>query len=167
LSETAGPGAAHTLILGLGNPLRGDDGAGVAVVEAISQNGPLPAGTRLIDLGTGDLLTALMEADLRRVIVVDAAEMGARPGEWRCFSADQARIDFHHLRAGASSHGGGLEAALALREALEMPPAEVTVYGIQPLAAGYGPGLSPEVKAAVHEVCEAIGREASRQLVYH
>ena len=54
----------RTLVLGLGNPLRGDDGVGPRVVEEVIRRG-LPEGVTALDGGTGglDLLPVLEEWD--------------------------------------------------------------------------------------------------------
>ena len=40
---------ARTIVLALGNPLRGDDGIGIAVINAREVNPRLPRGVDLID----------------------------------------------------------------------------------------------------------------------
>jgi len=68
----------HTLILGLGNPLLGDEGIGVRVVEEL-QGLKLPEGVDVAEGGTAGLgLIGLMEG-YQRVIVVDAAGHGPSP----------------------------------------------------------------------------------------
>jgi hydrogenase maturation protease len=104
------------------------------------------------------LLTALAGPGLKRAIVVDAAELGLRPGMWLRFPADGVRLAFRHLR-GRHTHGGGLAEALALRDALGMTSLDVVVYGIQPEQTGYVFGLSPAVQTAAEEVCAAIQAE--------
>lgn len=60
-----------TLVLGLGNVIMGDEGVGVHVVRALSQES-LPPGVECLDGGTGGfiLLEPLEEAD--RIILIDA-----------------------------------------------------------------------------------------------
>ena len=73
-SPTARP---SSLIIGLGNPLRGDDGVGVRVVQALAERA-LPAGVEVVDGGTQGLgLVSLLEGQ-KRVILVDAADVGKR-----------------------------------------------------------------------------------------
>ena len=62
------------LVLGLGNPLRGDDGIGPRVIEALQDRG-LPSGVEVIDGGTGGLGLVNMLSCRQRVIIVDAANM--------------------------------------------------------------------------------------------
>ena len=56
----------HTLILGLGNPLRGDDGVGTAVIANLRNHPDLPPDVDLVDGGTAGLETAVHEGDHRQ-----------------------------------------------------------------------------------------------------
>lgn len=66
-------------IIGVGNPLMGDDGVGVETVHRLSQL-RLPEGIEVIDGGTAglSLLPYLEEVDA--VIFVDAVDAGEAPG---------------------------------------------------------------------------------------
>ena len=80
-----------TLIIGLGNPLRRDDGVGVRVVELLAAR-DLPAGVEVVDGGTPGLgLVPLLEGR-QRVILVDAADLGREPGAFVRFTLDQIRL---------------------------------------------------------------------------
>jgi hydrogenase maturation protease len=144
-----------TLVLGLGNPLRGDDGIGPAVIEWLQAH-DLPPGVVAIDGGTRGLELVLTLADCRRALIVDAAEIGRAPGEWERFTPDLIR-----LKDGPtiSLHAAGLAETLALGEALGVLPEEVMIFGVQPARLDWSPGLSAEVKAAVLEVARAVWQE--------
>ena len=72
----------HTRVIGIGNPLRGDDGIGPAVAEMLKHE-RLPNTVEVIDGGEAGLgLVGLME-DAARVVLVDAAKMGIEPGALR------------------------------------------------------------------------------------
>ena len=144
-----------TLILGLGNPLRGDDGVGTAVIQAL-QSESLPPDVDLVDGGTAGLEIVLLLKEYRRVIVVDAADMGVQPGEWQHFSGDTAVISTNKGSISGTLHGAGFAEALALAEALETTPAELTFFGVQPERVGWTEGLSATVAMAVSPVCQAI-----------
>ena len=66
-------------IIGIGNPLRGDDGVGVVVAECLQQRN-LPGGVEVLDGGLGGLTLIDYFEDVARVILVDAADVGAAPG---------------------------------------------------------------------------------------
>jgi len=139
----------HTLILGLGNPLLGDEGIGVRVIEEL-RGLDLPDGVEVVDGGTAGLgLIGLMEG-YPRVIIVDAAEMGHTAGRVARFTPSEVQLK----AAGTplSLHQIGLGEVLALAETLEVVPAEVIIIGIQPGQMEGGSGLSPEVEGAIPQV---------------
>lgn len=144
-----------TLVLALGNPLRGDDGAGAAVLERL-ETFALPPDTVLLEGGTPGLETVLLLQGFARVLIVDAAEMGQPAGAWRCFRPDEVRLQARDLYLRGTLHYAGLAEALNLAEALDLLPPHIEIFGIQPQEIGWEPGLSEPVRAAVPVICEAI-----------
>ncbi len=148
--------SAPVLILGLGNSLQGDDGAGGLAAQAL-QAADLPSGVEVMEAGTPGIGLLNLIEGRRRVILIDAADWGQTPGEVLRFSADQAQW------AGAtrpfSLHGAGVTEALALARALHWALPEMVVYAIQVERIGWGMGLSPRVQAALPRVLEAIKEE--------
>jgi hydrogenase maturation protease len=166
--SVAGPDAsvAPTLVVGLGNPLLGDDGVGWAVVDDLERRlaaGPpdqVALGTaapELERLAVGGL--GLMERMVGhdRVVLVDATRStDAVPGTVTCGrlgSGPPARPD--HVD---SSHDVPLSVALAAGRALGARlPAEVTVVGIEAWQVDvFGEDLSPAVAAAVPRAVEVV-----------
>jgi hydrogenase maturation protease len=136
-----------TVIIGIGNPLRGDDGAGWVVVEALLAN-PLRSVTAV---SSHQLLPELLEPihAAKQVIFVDASVVG-EPGEV-AISTVQPATD-----GPASSHQ--LPPAVLLAMGVElygrMPPASlITITG---QSFGYQETLSPPVKQAIAEVVRRI-----------
>lgn len=156
----AGVPVKPILILGLGNPLRGDDGVGPQVVEALTGQGLSPD-VEVMDGGTPGLgLLHLLEGR-RRVILVDAAEIGRAPGSVARFRPEEALLG--ESREGASLHSSGVADALALARALGLALPEMVVFGVQPARLDWGLDLSPEVRAAVAQVVQAVLQEAGRE----
>ncbi len=151
---------ADTLILGLGNVLRGDDGVGAAIISSL-QSQSLPDGVDLIDGGTAGLEIVLLLKEYRRVIVVDAAEMGLEAGEWRVFEGKTAVIPSNPSCLNGTLHSAGFAEALALAEALGTLPEELIVFGVQPERVDWGEGLSERVTRVVPVLCEAVKIEFS------
>jgi hydrogenase maturation protease len=144
-----------TLILGLGNPLRGDDGFGTAVIRTL-QNQSLPPHVDLVDGGTIGLEIVLLLKEYRRVFVVDAADLGLSPGMWRRFDGDTAVLPTNQQKMNSTLHGAGFAEALALAEALGMLPEELIVFGVQPSRVDWVEGLSAAVETVIMPVCQAI-----------
>ncbi len=151
-----------TLILALGNPLRGDDGVGAAVLQAL-QDKKL-ADVTMIDGGTAGLETVLLLEGTDCAIIIDAAEMGEAPGTWRRFSPEQVQLAARDMHLRGTMHYAGLSEALALGEAMNMLPPQIFIFGIQPEEIGWEIGLSAAVAAAVPAVCAAIVETLRLQL---
>ncbi len=142
-----------TLILGVGNTLRGDDGFGPQVIEWLNAQ-DLPEGVRAVDGGTAGLDLVSMLMGQQRAIIVDAAELGRAPGEWLRFALSDVQLKPDG--ASLSLHSAGLAEALMLGAALKVLPPEVIIYGVQPQNLDWRPQLSAEVQAAVPQVGQAI-----------
>ncbi len=68
------------LVLGLGNPLMGDDGAGARVAEMLARDSTVTDRAEVLTAGT-DVLRSMERIDGREhVILVDAVECGGGPG---------------------------------------------------------------------------------------
>ncbi|HEY83904.1 MAG TPA: hydrogenase maturation protease [Chloroflexi bacterium] len=135
-----------TLIIGLGNPLRGDDGIGARVAQALAEQN-LPPNVDVLDGGTQGLGIVNMLEGRQRVIFVDAADVGVAPGQFKRFTLDEARLlgNDRHL----SLHNASLRDALLLAQALDMLPPEVIIFGVQPDTLEWDSTLSPPVEAAL------------------
>ncbi len=151
----------HTLILGLGNPLMADDGAGIQVINLLRQMS-LPAGVRVQDGGTAGVGLVPELEGYQRAILVDCASFGAKPGEWRRFSLQETKLlgpDDNPL----SLHNASLRDALRLAEALGVLSPEVTIYGIQPASVEWDQPMSAEVTAALPAIAQAISDQVTDQ----
>jgi hydrogenase maturation protease len=140
------------LVIGVGNPDRGDDGVGWRVVELLADEVPTLR-------CRGDAST-LMEAwaDTPEVIVVDAMSSGAPVGTIR-FGAVGILPE-----SPTSSHGFGLAQAIALAGALGSLPPHLTVIGIEGGTYEHGAPLSAAVEEAALSVAARIreGRISGR-----
>lgn len=139
-----------TLVLGCGNELFGDDGFGPAVARQLRRRPERPPSMAALDVGTSvrQVLfnVVLSPVKPRRVIVVDAVDMGRTPGEvWRIEAAELPAIKCDDF----SMHQ--LPTSNLLRELDELGGVDVTcvvaqVGGIPPEVR---PGLSAPVERAV------------------
>jgi hydrogenase maturation protease len=149
----------RAVLIGLGNPVCGDDGVGLRVaerVEALLARQPL-TGVRVVTSTRGgfELLDLLEGADA--AIVVDClAAADARPGEIRELTIDQlagsARL--------VGSHDVGLAQVIELGRLLGLPmPARLEIFGVEARPSGrIGDDLSPAVASAVGPLAERLYR---------
>ena len=144
-------------ILALGNPLRGDDGVGNAVLAELDRKYNLPPDVDLLfDCSSGDVLDVLLSGQYRKAIVVDAAELGSRPGEWMLFNLQNAVLSGIDLATCGSLHDASLAETLALGEALRIKMPEIVIAGVQPQELGWSTAISEEVRQSIPELCAAI-----------
>ena len=142
-----------TLVLGIGNPLMGDDGVGSQVVELL-QAGALPPNVKVEDAGLpGWGLPAWFEG-WSNVILVDAVQMGQAPGSWRRFRPEEVRIEMENDTL--SLHQPDLACGLALAQALELLPENLVLYGVEPADVDPGAALSSPVRHSLPDVVASI-----------
>ena len=140
----------RTLVIGVGNLLRCDDGVGIHVADKISQLG---LGIDAIDVGLGsvEILEAMKGYD--KVFIVDATVTGSKPGTVHIveMSKGEAPLNITH------SHGVDILTTLRLGERLYDGLPEVTLIGVE---AGDTISLdescTPEVEEAIDRVIEII-----------
>jgi hydrogenase maturation protease len=144
-----------TVVIGVGNEMRGDDAVGLAVVRALS--GTLPDGVAVLECeGEPVSLLAAWEGHAR-AIVVDATQSGADPGTIRRITAHDGPLP--PALGSSSTHLLGLADAVELARALGRLPEATIVYGIEGASFSAGAGLSEPVAAAAERVAASIRRE--------
>ena len=147
----------RTLLIGIGNIYRRDDGVGIAVVRRVR---PLLPPTVDVLEWTGDLVSLLEVWQVPRCIVVDALRSGGSPGE--VLRIEPHRASLPAGRRFSSTHTVGLEDVIALAHVLNQLPSVLILYGIEGAEFGEGEGLSPEVEKAIKEVVYCILEDVLR-----
>lgn len=137
------PRPARVAVLGVGNELNGDDGAGVRVVRALAARLAAAPGLLFID---GGVAPENFTGPLRRfrpdlIVEIDAAHQDEPPGtiawiDWR--EADGLSASTHTLPP--SVLASYLTSDLGC---------QVALIGVQPASMEMGRALSPAVEAAV------------------
>lgn len=151
---TGGPRIA---VIGYGNPLRGDDAAGLAVVHRL--RGRLPADVQLHEVCRDGASLIEVWAQCETAIVVDAVSSGAAPGAVHCWDVRCLPPD-PTLRF-ASTHAIGLREAVQLAETLHRTPGKLLIVGIEGKDFQPAAPLSHEVERAIDEAAEWIIREVA------
>ncbi|ODU03123.1 MAG: peptidase M52 [Thiobacillus sp. SCN 63-1177] len=150
-----------TLVLGIGNTLLTDEGVGVHVLQALeSELAHLPEVT-LLDGGTLSFTLAGPIEETDALIVVDAANIEARPGGWALLKG--AEMDaFLMGNRKASVHEVGLTDLRAIAMLAGHWPGKRAMLAIQPAVIDWGEHPTPAVAAAIPPACAAI-RELIRE----
>lgn len=163
LGDDNGPRApgVDVRILYIGNPLRGDDAAGMHAL-ALSRALSWPAGVELVDGGTGGIGLLPLFQHCQHIILVDAFLSPTQAGEIR-----------HLCNVGPGTlagepgleHGGGIQGLLALVPELVSPPPIIDILAIG--GHRFAPcclTLSDEVARALPGLCLHLHRYVTEQL---
>jgi len=144
------------VVLGVGNLLKGDDGVGVRVIEALERGAALGPGVELVDGGTGGPTLMTEFAGAEALIIVDAAELGAAPGTVREFGLEDV-AETVTPRA-FSLHDVGVMGLIELARGVGELPEVVRFVVVQPGRFDTGDRLSAAVVGAVEKAAEAVRR---------
>ncbi len=139
-------------VVGIGNVVRGDDGAGCMLIERLGGDFPMP----IVDCAeVPENYGGWVERrDLDSVVYVDAVDFGGEPGEVRIVELEkmmQSATSTHHL----SLH-------YMVRFLKEEWRGDAMMVGIQPVSIGVGEPVCDEVMAGVEKLA-AILRKAAKQ----
>ena len=150
------PASVHEmLVIGIGNPDRGDDGIGLLVVRQLAKR--LPPHATIVER-TGDALALIDDwSGHDAVILVDAAAPGSAPGSIHRIDLlqDELPIDLSL----SSTHAFGVADAVGLARTLGLLPRYVIVYAIEGETFEHGAPVSRKVAAALNEVVTRIADE--------
>ncbi|MFF8864763.1 hydrogenase maturation protease [Streptomyces sp. NPDC015139] len=142
--------SGRVVVIGVGNTLRGDDGVGPAVVEALRGHVPGDTVLAVSDGEPARMLELWRDADT--VVVVEALRsQPARPGELHTLTPAEAA---GRPRGTASTHALGLGECLALAEALDLLPPKLVVHAIEVADVELGASLSEAVRSALPELTD-------------
>jgi hydrogenase maturation protease len=145
------------LILGVGNPLAGDDGVGVRAVEALAAAGDLPEGIRLLDVGVLGMDILAWTAPDEPVVILDAVHGTADPGTLYRFGLDEIEAP---SEPPLSVHDLGIAHVLHAARLMGRP-LRGTLIGVEPARVEpFTAGLSLAVAAALPALQAAAIREA-------
>jgi len=153
---------AGALVLGVGNILWADEGFGVRCAEAFAEAFDLPESVTVVDGGTQGLALVNDLAQARRVLIFDAVDFDAAPGELIVARGDAVP----RFVAGkkVSLHQTSMMEILAVAELMaDGAPEAITLVGCQPAALeDYGGGLTPAVSAQIGPAVECAAGELDR-----
>jgi hydrogenase maturation protease len=156
---------AKTLILGVGNSVRCDDGVGVHVAQQLEDQ-EIPGELAVAHAGTCGLGVLDLIAGFERLIIVDAIEAGEDPGTVLSLRPDE--MDKHAPIHVANPHDTDLITALEAGRRLELDlPSEIFIVAIQIQdTVTFSESCTPEVAEAIDEACGVAIALASREPGY-
>jgi len=150
LFQAMGP---RFVLLGVGQTLRGDDGAGPELLRILRHK----TAATLLDCGEvpENYLDEIIKVNPETVVVVDAVNLGMEAGAVALLEEDSFQS------AGWSTHHGSLRPLIKYIKA--NTKADVFVLGIQPKSTEFGAEISSEVRQTLDLLQQLItGNAASR-----
>ena len=143
------------LVAGIGNPDRGDDGCGLAVVQRL--RGRVPAMVRILQR-SGDALALIEDWNgIPSVIVIDAVAPTSQPGRVHRLDLTDSPLPIGF--APSSSHAFGVAETVELARSLGRLPRYLVAYLVEGEQFGTGAPLSLAVAQAVGDVAERVVNE--------
>ena len=143
----------HTLILGIGNTLLADEGAGIHAMHILEQRIGHAPGIEFVDGGTLSFTLAHYIEDCDNMIVFDAAQLNAAPGTVKTFEGPQ--MDAFLGAAKRSAHEVGLLDLFDIARMTETLPDNRALIGIQPQDIDWSMSPTAAVEAALERAVDS------------
>jgi hydrogenase maturation protease len=139
-------------VIGLGNPLMGDDGFGLVALARLRNEWTLE-GVELTDGGTWgmSLLPLIEESD--HIVLLDAIAAGGKAGD--LVVLERSRLPIYLTRK-LSPHQIDLRDVLAAAEWRGTLPREIVAIGVEPKSVELSLELSPEVEEGLNGAVSAV-----------
>lgn len=154
--------AIELTVIGVGNILMADDGVGPRVIERLIARPDASADGRIeyLDGGTGGLRLINWIEQARRLLFVDGADFGGRPGQALLVTPDQLR---GREQAAWSLHETDLAAVLKLTEEyFRCPP--TWLLAVQVATVGQSDRLSDTLESRLDALADEVTATARRLL---
>ena len=144
---------SKTAVIGLGNPLRRDDGIGIRLLDLLRERFK-GADISFLDYGIASLGLVNTLREFERVVLIDAIDAGLEPGLLKIFRFSEAKVALRDKTL--SSHELSLGDLVGFCEALDIS-ADVMIAGIQVKDVSYGEGMTQELESAQPRLAQEIG----------
>jgi len=131
-----------TVIVGIGNPLRGDDGFGPALIERLC--GKVSA--TCIDAGNTpeNYVGRIVKEAPDTILLVDVAHLGLEPGQYRLLEPDDI------VRSGLTTHDMSSHMLIAFLQ--DQTQATIVMLAVQPQQVLLGESMSACVTATLYTI---------------
>jgi len=138
---------SRTLIVGMGNVLKGDDGAGPFICEQLQQS---DIRVEVINAGTvpENYIQQIIKKAPRNLLIIDAIDFGAEPGTIKTFKPAQLESTV------TSTHT--LSPHLFVDMVGQSIKVNVYFVGIQPANIRLGDSMSPQVRQAARQLAQML-----------
>lgn len=147
--------AKKVAVLGIGNPMRSDDGLGPYIIEHLTIKNP---NIYIENVGSVPEAFArpLAEFGAERVIMIDAADMRKPIGHVELIKKDRIggiAISTHHMPL-----------SFLMMYLEDSTGGETILLGVQPKTLDFGEGLSPEIEDVSRKIIETLDRVLEKHM---
>lgn len=134
------------VVVGIGNPLRGDDGFGPSLIARLQASGR----GIYIDAGQApeNYLGRILKEEPDTILLVDVAHLDLKPGEYRLLKPRDI------MKCGLTTHE--MSSRMLIEFLLEETPADIFMLGVQPQTLALGQAMSAPLNATLDEVEKLI-----------
>jgi hydrogenase maturation protease len=141
------------LVLGLGNPIMGDDGVGIIALEHFRDRFEVGEGVELMDGGTWGMNLLPYIESAGKLLLVDAIRAGLPPGaDVFLDGPDLPRI----LGQKLSAHQVDIVDVLTLAQVRGTLPAVTVALGVEPVTVEMRRDMTPAVEQGTHRLPERM-----------
>ena len=134
------------VIVGIGNPLKGDDGCGPALIEQLA--GRINA--VCIDAGNApeNYTGKIIKENPTNILIVDAVHLERSPGSYELVKKEEI------AKIGLTTHDMGATLLIGYLE--QETKANIYLLGIQPQSVSFGEGISSPVQKSIEEISKLM-----------
>jgi hydrogenase maturation protease len=153
---------SRTLLIGVGNSYRSDDGIGLAIARALKAEFAGDEDVAVLEqTGEG---SELMEAwrNAEAVMVFDAVSSGAEPGTIFQLDAQEEQIPSEFFNY--STHAFSVAEAIEMARVLDELPPHCVLFGVEGGCFDAGVGLSEPARCGVEDVIAQVKAELNASL---
>ena len=151
-SEVKAHNNPRITVLGIGNLLLQDEGVGVHLIHRLAEM-KMPGSVSLVDGGTSPDISSLVDNNIDKLIIIDAAKAGGKPGTIYRFNVSDLDADQHSI---ISLHERGLVNSLQTMSLFNKQPESTVILGIEPKSIDFGLELSLEVEEQIPRITELV-----------
>ncbi len=147
--------AEKVVLAGIGNPIRLDDFVGVKILQDLRIRDSEKVFLIECETVPESFIQQIVDFDPTHILLIDAALLGLRPGEWRLVQP-KSLVD----SPAYSSHL--LPLKIFCEYLSKTTRAKISLLLVQPKKTDFGEGLSPEISASAKKITKILQESLSR-----
>ena len=140
------------LVVGLGNPLRADDGLGLKAIEILKEES-WTSEVLFLKIGTSPINYLPQIKEAQNIIVIDAIQGGKKTGSIYQLTLDNLN---HQSTEYVNAHSYSLPQVITLAKEISNLPQKVLFYGLEPEDLSFNNHLSPSIKKNLPQLIKKI-----------